>query len=717
MKLLAAVNLSYTRVAETEPWALPPDLEILARLRGLKKAERRRWTLAPETRHNFYSAVRGTITAERVTSNNEVAGIRAFVADFDAPTTPEAAVAALEEVKAIYQPTFLEMSLGGKARLVWLFDREVKSFNSAFAENFFKVLARLMGAERLLAGYDPASIKPTQLWTNGCEWYETGPALSEEILQGAAVEALKVVDLGMEDIDIVTIAEEVKKKFPNRWQGDFIIGAHGVRFWDPAADNPRGAYVTPHGCYCFTGATPFMSWDEIFGAAWVRDQRVFSLGKAAKDLYFDGKTYWQLLGDRWYSKSREDTYLWLGNQGIKRKVPRNVDAASDAERVLNHIQLHNRVAAAVPLVHRESGIVLVNEERILNICTTTALPPAAEGSTTADFPWLHGYLTNLFERVDLGALDYFLTWLRRAYVGALTYRPLNGQAIFVCGPRENGKTLLCMKIVAPLLGGKTANPYDYLMKATQFNSEIFSAPLLAINDEEAPSNEKEKEVYLQRLKSMVANHKFMYHPKFRDRFEVDWIGRMLVTLNDDPKSVRMIPEVNHNTEDKFHFFATKAYRFVWPEKYTLEAIISKELPHFARWLIETYRSPEGIESTGLRCGMKSFHDPVLIEMSKQQDMAYELRELLAAWLTIGQWWAQTPKMPFWVGTPTALISSLNEVAGFQPLMKEWTVSRMARSLTSLARIEEKLIQPIGEGDRSFRIYRKFLEDDNEHLPE
>ena len=38
------------------------------------------------------------------------------------------------------------------------------------------------------------------------------------------------------DIPLSIIAEEVQRRFPGRWQGEFTIGARGVRFWDAQAD-------------------------------------------------------------------------------------------------------------------------------------------------------------------------------------------------------------------------------------------------------------------------------------------------------------------------------------------------------------------------------------------------------------------------------------------------------------------------------------------------
>lgn len=712
LSLFAAQNLSSTDVAESIPWQFSIGEERLGLLRGMKKANRRRWLADPSTRHDLYSCVRGLNSAQRVGPQNEVAGIRAFAADYDAPTSPEAVVAALLEVKEDVMPSYLEMTLGGKARLVWLFPFEVSCGDTRFAELFLKECVRMLKAEHLLAGYDAASVTPTQLWTNGCEWYQlTDSVLSEELVHTISIEALSrdFKDAAL-DVPMATIEAEVHRRFPNRWAGDFTVGSVGVRFWDPAADNPRGAFVAPWGLHCLTGGDRNVTWEDIFGGDWVREQRVLNLGLAARGVYFDGKTYWQRLGEHWQFRSREDTLLYLGTRGLARKAARG-QMVSDAERVLNHIQEANRVEAAVPLIFQPDGLVVVaGSERVLNISTVRALPmaPKLRCDPEEDFPFVWSFLSGFFDRPELRPLDYFLTWLRRAYVGALTLRPVSGQAVFICGPKENGKTLLAMRIVAPMLGGKSANPYDYLMKQTQFNSEIFSAGLLAINDEDAPFGEKDKEAFLQRVKAFVANTRFMLHGKFRDRVEIEWTGRLLTTLNEDAKASAMLPEVNSNTADKLHFFATQNFQGDWPERYALEALLSKELPFFCRWLADTYMPPADIVAHGSRSGMRSFHDPILLDMSQQQEAAFELRELLCTWIDTGIYWRNEDNVrAIWEGTPTALLNDLN-ASELSPLMREWRVSRVARSLHALSRVDPDAVQVDAGAGRQFVLVKKAL---------
>jgi len=51
------------------------------------------------------------------------------------------------------------------------------------------------------------------------------------------------------------------------------------------------------------------------------------------------------------------------------------------------------------------------------------------------------------------------------------------------------------------------------MGDTDFSDDILSAPILAINDEDAPPEHK-KAIFEQKVKAIVANNEHSYHPKF-----------------------------------------------------------------------------------------------------------------------------------------------------------------------------------------------------------
>jgi hypothetical protein len=716
---LCAPNLIVKNLTEGNPWDFSPSEAKLAAARKMPKEKRREWTLKDTTDWHCYSSVRGVISNQRIGGDNPAAGLRGLVADFDMKSNIDQVQHYLSQIKNTYVPNFVEISLSEKIRLVWIFEREQLVPSSKFCEALVTKMFDKMGVPTLLPGFDAKSVAATEMWTNGGVWYETSPTpMPRDLVLGFAIDASKKIDFGNAEVPLEIIAEEIQKRFPDRWKGDFALNALGVRFWDPLADNETGAQVKPDGMLCFTGTQSFVKWAEIFGADWVNEQRALNLGNAAGEICFDGRTYWDFQNGVWNDIHREDVVLALKNKGVSARAGKG-QAASDVDKVLWHIQTVNRVAGALPLVNYKPGLLTLDGQRVLNTSTLRALQPAdVDAKPEVHFPFIWKFINGLFDNVDLGSVDHFLAWLQRFYLGQLNYERKMGQAVFLCGPRGNGKTLLCLRIIKPLVGDRIANPYDYFTGATTFNDELFETPLLAINDEEAPERDSVKRKFLARIKAFVVNPSHKYHPKFCKRLTIEWCGRIFATLNDDPNSVGLLPERNSNTEDKICFFGSRPYAGEWLDGPELEATIKRELPFFAAWLKTGYTPPKAVLIKH-RTGVASFFDPRILKLSREQDYAYHLLELLRKWAVDGSEaseWKREGDDLIWTGTPSDLMTSVNACDHLEILVRDWSVSGLYRSLTTLARVSDTGVYSIDESERMFRFNKNQLlqkENDND----
>lgn len=683
LNLYASTSVGKMALVENRPWEFAPDPEVLKSVRALPKEERRRRMLMTTTVWNVYTVIVGLDSSQRVSKDNPPVALRGFAADFDVVQSVETAASFIKALPSHLQPNFIEVTLGLKLRLLWVFETELAVANTEMAQAVLHGLLELVGAPTLLPGYDLSSSKPAQVWTNGGDWYEYSPTpFQHELVLGVACEAAKKVKaFSVADVPLDAVADEVQKRWPGRWTGEFREDSVGVRFWEEGADNPKGCQVKPDGMLCFTGRQPFVSWMELFGREWTETQKVLHIGKAATNLFYDGKNYWEPLGNRFVTLNRGDVILALKNRGLSDRIGKGV-TASECDRVLRHIQVSGRVDGAAPLINYPPGVVEVDGHRLLNISTLKPVLPAESisGVPETDFPWLWHFLKNHFARPEHNPLDHFLVWLKRYYGAILNKKNWMGQALFLCGPKSNGKTLLCLRVVAPLVGNRYACPIDYFTGETQFNDDIFTASLLTINDEDAPKNDAARQRFAARIKAFVVNPTHTYHPKFCQRVTINWVGRIFATLNDDPASVAMLPEVNSNTEDKLMFFASQKYPGVWPDNEKLEKTIEAELPKFAKWLLTVFTPAPGIEAP-CRTGMVSYFDPVVREMARQQVSSYNLVEMLQVWINTSEYWRDGD---FWEGSPTKLMSDLSSLDTLAVLMKDWSVSRLAKALTSLA---------------------------------
>ena len=682
LKLCVGLNLGLPNVSESAPWGFVPDPATLERLRTEPKQKRRNSTLDKQLNWNVYSVCVGRCPGLMISSDNPPASIRGFAADYDARQPVESVLALLEQKPRQFRPQWLEVSLGLKCRLVWLFEEELLCCDSSHAEALLRAFSQVVGAPNLLAGFDPCSLKPAQRWTNGGEWYQLSDvpaAVPAEVVQGVAVQVgtrTGTYDKGEIPLDIV--GAEVEKRWPGRWAGNFELNATGVRFWDPTADNTTGCQVKPDGMLCFTGLVPFKRWIDLFGAEWVRDQTVRRQAEVAEGIYYDGRDWWVLHGTRWDRFSDQAIQLLLRTRGVAAQK-RKGEMASDMDRLLAFLLTERRVKGAGPMVNHPPGICWVNGHQILNTTTIRFLTPAVGPVATDQFPWIHSFLNGLFVQAgEERPADYFLAWLQRAYRAALDHEPRMGQAVFISGPAHNGKTLLVNHIIAGLLGGGHPNPYAWMVGDSEFNAELFDSYVWAIHDEEAPKNEGARKKFLQRLKGIVVNKSFSYHPKFCQKLELEWVGRFIMTLNDDPASATALPEVIESIRDKLMFFATQQVHAQWPENKVIEELIASELPLFARWLLDWIPPSEVIEQS--RTVVKSYLDEHLLRLSRQQTVHSYLAEVLDLWVTS----STAGDRDSWTGSHAALHRDLLCCESVQALVKDISEYKLRLSLQKLA---------------------------------
>jgi hypothetical protein len=707
LNFFVSPNIVDKTMTEGAPWDFQPTAEALEIVRAKKKEDRRKWMITPGTVWQVYSAVCGEIRTARVNAiENPPRALRGLSVDYDSVVDVDYAVKLVNAMPEKFQPQFLEITIGKKARLVWVFESEVLVAGFEYCKRLIELFFDKLNVATLLPGFDPASSKPAEVWTNGGVWYELKKTpVSNEVVRGIAVDMAKKASMfDKAEIPIAVIAEEVNKRWPGRWLGEFALDKIGVRFWDPAADCPTGCQIKNEGMLAFTGKVPFVSWQELFGREWCEEQKTVNLGKAAADLLFDGDVYWENFAGRWISRNRASAMLALKERGMSDKTPKGA-TISEAEKVLRFIETQGFVDGAASMVNYKPGLIHIGGKKMLNISTFKPLEPAASisGDPEIDFPFLHLFLNNHFARPELNPKDHFLGWLQRFYRSMYHYEPTLGQGVFLCGPGGNGKTLLCLRVVGGLCNDRMSSPIEYFYGESQFNDEVFQSPFIAINDEDAPKNDAARTKYAAKMKSWIVNPTHTYHPKFCRRQTVEWFGRIFATLNDDAQSVGILPEVNANTFNKMSFYASQDFPFPWP-KGGAGAAVAKELPNFARWLLDYYVCPNEVLSDDPRTGVKSFYDPIILNLGTQQNPSFNLVELLRLWVAID---SEVIKTGEWVGTPTELLAKLSLTTSLVSVLRDWNVYKIAKNLTALTRLSLG-ITFADEGQRQFKIDAKEL---------
>ncbi|MCX6953035.1 MAG: hypothetical protein NTV51_12850 [Verrucomicrobia bacterium] len=644
------------------------------------------WCHDQTTQHCFYTLAEPEFAGIRPSSQNPIKFLHGIVADYDGDAGAiNAALPALTFTTG-KAPTWVTTTFSNKARLIWLFEKPVPTFTPDVLTRFLTILMKDFKLKGLLPGLDEGA-----LITNPYTPYELGTNWRH--LHGDTRIPHDVVMLALHDasnkakwkvngpeIPMEAVAAEVAKRWPGRFAGAITEGARGVRFWDSRADNNTGCTIRKEGVQAWTGECKFIPWAELLGDEFVKQYRANRIGGAIDGTFFDGRDYWQ----------KDETTIWrhLTTEAVKRHI--NVlhglsaeskkGQASELNLALTTIDRMQRVDGAFPCLFIESDIVQDKNQRYLNISRAKVMTPSTpSGRAWGDgFPWIAKYLDGLFGDTQR---EVFLSWFSHFYQNAAKGKPKRGQALFIAGPKSAGKTLLSQCIVGGIMGG-FAEATHYLLGETTFNEELFPNPIWAVDDATASADPRMHQKYSQIIKKVVANPYQEYHPKFKKAVTFRWNGRVIVTLNDDPTSIAMLPRIDGSLLDKLIILRAAPPLVSFDG---VEDTLAVELPFLADFL-SSFVIPEWLKKNPddtIRFGHDAWHHPALLETAKASSEAAALQELLELWR---KYFFRVEDLPAWTGSATDLLGELLGMEGVKGL-----VSPSFRQTRTLGRLLNHLI--------------------------
>lgn len=588
----------------------------------------RDWVCDTATEHCVYSFIEGRDPTQRIRSENPPTRVRGVVLDYDARFTDEEVSAFVaHSLETDYPVNLVGRSYSGGIHAVWLFEQPLPVVGVQTLKSFMRAVVRKVRGQRLARGLDQAFTDPAKYYTVGGSWQKVSSTpIPFRYLSYWLYDATSVKDLGTSGVEIPLerVYEEVEKRFPGRWSGAFTEGARGVRFWDNAADNETAAVVRSTGMQCFTGHQPFYQWVEIFGPRFVEQFMSERIGKVIADYYYDGRNFWHTDDNgQVHELSRSDMALVLKVQyGLKTRPPKG-GGCSEHDKAMTEVITTKRVDAALPFVFNHDRVVKVDDRVYFN--TSTLRPMGMEEGPVnwgRRFDLLAHWLEQFFGPEQL---PYFLSWAARFYQSAVDGDPATGQALFLVGEPDSGKTLLNTLLLSRLFGGhrRAAN---FLLARDNWNGDLFEAGLWSLDDE---VGEADRSLFSARLKEFVANYDFRYSEKFRKGGKAIWKGRLVSTLNDDAVSLQLLPDLDMSLLDKIMIFKVSKVEGV---EFSKEQIAELEagLPAFARFLYH-YEMP--VELTGSpRFGVKSFIHPEIHQKAMMSSPSSFVGELIRLFL-------------------------------------------------------------------------------------
>lgn len=699
MTMFVLPNLSATGVSPGIPWEIPVSIPDGVRGKKGKKA-RTVWATSPETRTVVYSAVEGRNSRQRVTKaravdeGNPPHALHGLVIDYDVGVTDAELDTGM--TRLTHKPQVLERTLSGNARAIWLFDSPVIVPGYDAASAFLGHLSTLLQVQALAPGIDEGALKaPDRYYTWSGEWRMTeAPKIPAELLRGWWVEfasQLKLTggDFSGVEIPFEALREMLAAKYPrfSEWPVEFAEGTQGPSFWIDGSTSPMSAMAKPQGMLSWAAhaTKAFYSWEDLLGAQ-ASEYRTRQLGDAVEGLFYDGHNYWRQLPDgRWKGWDKTDL---MGHLKTTRGVSARPDkkGVSDIDRCVQFLHDHNQVDGAAPFALLPAGAITVFGHRVLNTSTRRVLTAATEPATwgpTGQFPFISGLLDCLFDDGEAAPqLPHFLAWLQFAFKAAVAQRPSSGPNLILAGGPGTGKTLLARRIIGPLFGG-FSEASDYLMGQDSFGAELFESGVWCVDDAVVSADRGTHRRFSELLKKMAANTTFRYHAKFRQATLVDWRGRVVVTCNRDVLSLRIIPDLTISIADKVSLLRCvedhSKTGFVFPGTSQTEDTLDRELPFFARWLLDMTPAEHLVRDP--RFGYKPYLHPALVNEAHQSSWGATFGEILTYWSDL--YFRANTAAAEWRGTAFGLYCQLQADPALAAALRGTSPEAISRHLSTL----------------------------------
>jgi hypothetical protein len=718
MKLFAAENLVTLSVTDAVlPWDFKATEELTLQIRNVKE-DRQNWYKTAATKHHFYTGLEGLNHNQRVSKENPPLYIHAFVADYDLKIPEERVNEAIKGMDI--KPAWVERSLGGNVRLVWLLPRPYLIGDYAFCASLLDEAMAWLRLE-LLPGLDVGAFTaPTRLYCNGCEWRETGHGpIKAEAMQAFLVRCSKSYRFKPanddQNIPLDVVEAELKKRYPSfNWPTDFTPETQGPSFWIPESVSPQSAILKSGGMISFAAhATKlFYSWSDILGADFTKQFATNAIAKATEDIWWDSKRFWRKINGVYTSLDKSELMIYF-KVACKLGAKPDSSGLSPQDLALDHIYNHQRITSAVPFVFRPPGLTMFQGERKLNTYSGTPVQPA-EGMQTwgpqGNFPFISALLDGLFSPPE--QLPHFLASFKHYYASAFFQVPAPGQNTFLMGGAGTGKTLLNREIVGVSVGGY-ADASDFLVDGSQFNSHLMRIPHWCLDDD-APSTSPHAQTRMNAvLKKVVANQQFFSNQKFEVAGMVEWMGRIGITTNLDFVSSRIVGPMDNSSLDKTNIFRVAAEsEFKFPCRTEIAKILNRERAYFLRWLLD-WEPPDTVLRDA-RFGFKSYQETTLLDQTHQSSNIAPFKEVLLEALSV--WFGEHGEESFWCGTVTQLVRLIMSNPFNDFVLRSMRLEQTNRYLEHIQR--EGLIRcTVETGASKTRVWRFYRPESVAEVPE
>ena len=705
-------NLMASAVSFGQPW----QQRVIAHDKLRDKAAYRAYICNPATKDCLFSGIRGMNKHEMVSRENPAVSMIAVVADYDMVMTDEERMK--KTAKLTIKPNFISSSYSGGTHAVWFLQAPLPLMpNAEMVQALLETIARKLKLKNAYGQLDgKAFYNTSQYYHAGWNWQQISTEPIAESMSllwlDEALKKSKFTTTGTQ-IPLARIWEEMQKRgWDKKWGGDkaFELGARGVRFWDPLADCPTAAIVKENGMICFTGPFPFQSWADIFGSDFIDAFRSDTFGKALSECYMVNNTFYVCNNLRAEDGSYKPCLLTYNRQNFEslatekyglNSKPEQEGEDSPVKQLVAKIATYNTLPAACPFIYRKERIIHIQGEARLNTSFLRVHEPdLSKGQEWGDgFPWIALFMERLFP--DIIQRDRFMAAWAYAYRNAYKGEPKNGHTIFIAGSVGSGKNFLSECLYGASMGG-AVDASEYVLGQTRFNDHLMGSGVWTLNDTVSKGDYRERAIFAKSLKKMAANHFHSCEGKYKSATGIYWSGRIIVTLNTDPDSLQLLPDIELSNRDKLSLFKTAdepmndadgAAKARAEMGALCSFLLNWEIPEHcvgdARWGVRNYLHPELLAEASDSSPTASFREILTLFVKDCFDADKSLQELKGS----STWFMQQmllqdglKDMIRGAVTPTSIgrrISKLASAGDFplvydrQSKAREWVIDRKA----------------------------------------
>jgi hypothetical protein len=286
---------------------------------------------------------------------------------------------------------------------------------------------------------------------------------------------------------------------------------------------------------------------------------------------------------------------------------KDTELTSPLDRTFTALQKRHKVDYAGPLAGYRTGLIEYNGNKILITRGPKLIDPVK-----GDFPTIAEYLDGMLGKQRI----YADCWLYLAVTSIYNCEPATGQVLVLAGAPDTGKSVFQKLLVTPMLGGRVAMPYQYMIGDTTFNEDWFSAEHLMIEDEGAGKDINTRSLFAGKLKQIAVNEAHRNHGKGNKALYLPPCWRATVSVNDDPEHIRVLPPIDPSVKDKLIILkvcdgATVRLVERLGGRAAFAAKIKEEVPAYLYWLLNEFQIPAELKAT--RLSMKAFQHPDILE--------------------------------------------------------------------------------------------------------